>query len=129
MSCDHIGILTKDAESLERFYCDKLGFQKEKETVLSGPITKTLFDVDCDVTFVRVFQDDFKLEIFQPEEDVKFDRGKVGFHHFGLVVGDKDQFLKEMGERGVPIIEIKRNDHSVYFIKDPDGNLIEVRSA
>lgn len=129
MRCDHIGILTSNAKRLEDFYCMKLGFQKEKETVLKGPITKTLFSVDCDVIFVRLFRDDFKLEIFQPKEDLKFDRGKVGFHHFGLVVGDKDQFLKEMGERGVPIIEIKRNDHSVHFIQDPDGNLIEVRGA
>ncbi len=124
--CDHIGILTGDADRLEEFYITKLGFQKEKDVVLSGPITETLFGVDAEVRFIRLFRGDFKLEIFQPTSEIKSGSG-AGFHHFGLVVGDKDEFLVMMAERDVPVIRIDRDGNPVYFIKDPDGNLIEIR--
>lgn len=125
-TCDHIGVLTGDSARLKEFYCRKLGFQKEKEAVLSGPITKTIFNVDGDVKFSRLFRGDFKLEIFQPLEPIKLKPGR-GFHHFGLVVGDREEFLVMMTERDVPVIRIERDSNPVYFIKDPDENLIEIR--
>jgi len=42
-------------------------------------------------------------------------------------VGNREAFVQKMKEKGVAIIEVQRNDHLVYFIKDPDGNLIEIR--
>ena len=52
--------------------------------------------------------------------------GQPGFNHFGLWVEDKARFCRRLAAEGVEVIEAPYKDRFVYFIKDPDGNRIEI---
>jgi hypothetical protein len=41
-------------------------------------------------------------------------------------VDDKRQFCRKLAERGVEVIEAPYKDRVVFFVKDPDGNRIEI---
>lgn len=51
----------------------------------------------------------------------------MGYNHWGLRVNNRVAFCRSLKKKRVKVIEITRNNRKVYFIKDPDGNLIEMR--
>jgi catechol 2,3-dioxygenase-like lactoylglutathione lyase family enzyme len=46
---------------------------------------------------------------------------------FSLLPADGPRTCREAREKGVAVTEIKRKDHLVYFLHDPDGILIEIK--
>ncbi|MCK4251524.1 VOC family protein [candidate division WOR-3 bacterium] len=128
-ACDHIGIFTNDSKKLEDFYIKALGFKKEKESILSKQIVKSIFGTSSDCKFIKLVSGNMMIEIFEPISSrlrKKFNN-IVGLNHWGYCVGDRKKFVKKLRQKKVNIIEIKRNDHIIYFITDPDGNRIEIR--
>jgi catechol 2,3-dioxygenase-like lactoylglutathione lyase family enzyme len=127
--CDHIGIFTTHYKRMVDFYMNKLGFNKEKEELLSKTIMKSIFGIFSDCKFVRMASGDIKIEIFSPIN--KTSRRKLdhtgGYNHWALCVGKREKFLRILKRKKVKILEVKRNDHSVYFIHDPDRNKIEIK--
>ena len=80
----------------------------------------------------KLSHDDFGLEIFwfTGGNCLVFSAGgwSPGYNHFSIEVGNKQRFCERLArESGVKIIKIERSGSYTYFIKDPDGNLIEVR--
>ncbi|MEO0094969.1 MAG: VOC family protein [candidate division WOR-3 bacterium] len=130
-SCDHIGILSNNAERLIKFYKTNLGFRLISAENLSSNIVKKLFKVNTTCCFYRLKFEDLLLEIFQPHKKIKklYSNKCNGIHHFGLRVQNRELFIKHLRGKKVKIITIKRNERKIYFIKDPDGNIIEIREA
>jgi catechol 2,3-dioxygenase-like lactoylglutathione lyase family enzyme len=138
VSCDHVGLFTNDAARLVRFYCSSLGFSVEKEEILPASIMKAIFGLADSCRLVKLAgggaagkdpSPPLKVEIFQPLR-VKLSRrrnGIVGFNHGSFSVDDRMRFVQGLRSGDVPLIEVRRNGHSVFFIKDPDGNRIEIR--
>jgi catechol 2,3-dioxygenase-like lactoylglutathione lyase family enzyme len=130
-TCDHIGIFTTHYKRMVDFYMNKLGFNKEKEELLSKTIMKSIFGISSDCKFVRMAAGDIKIEIFSPINKTfrrKFDH-TGGYNHWALCVGKREKFLQILKREKVKILEVKRNDHSVYFIHDPDGSKIEIKEC
>jgi catechol 2,3-dioxygenase-like lactoylglutathione lyase family enzyme len=48
-------------------------------------------------------------------------------NHFSLTVDNKRAFCARARERGAQVIEVAREDHCVFFIRDPEGILIEIK--
>ena len=128
-SCDHIGLFTANARRLVSFYTRKLGFQKTKEQILSRDLSRAIFGVAADCRFLRLMGGEAMIEIFEPMRGrvAKRRNNAAGINHFGLLVTDRDAFLRRLRERKVPVLEIDRNGRSTHFISDPDGNRIEIR--
>ena len=127
--CEHVGICTKDLKRLEKFYVKKLGFKVEKEDVVPKSLMKTVLGIHSDCSMSRLVSGDVKLELFQPtsvQPRKKFNTS-AGYNHWGYRVGDKENYIRKLRNKGVPIIKAKRDTRSVYFFKDPDGNRIEIR--
>jgi catechol 2,3-dioxygenase-like lactoylglutathione lyase family enzyme len=138
--CDHIGILTNNANRLADFYIHKLGFKKEKQEILPASLMKPIFGISTDCQFIRLESarinsarsslgsKGVKIEIFQPHSLCLNGKLRVrGYNHWGFCVSDKKKFCQELKRKKVSIIEVKRNGRMVFFIKDPDGNRIEIR--
>jgi len=124
---DHIGIFTDNYKRLVDFYVKKLGFEKEKEELLSKSLMKPIFGIALDCKFVRLTSGSVKLEIFSsttPTLKRRFNH-VVGYNHWALSIVNIGRFFQKLKRKKVNILEVKRNDHSVYFINDPDGNKIE----
>ncbi len=127
--CDHIGICTNQAERMVKFYIDKFGFQKSKEEILERSIAKPIFGLNSTFKFIRLTSGSVMIEIFEPMS-VPAKRQKniiAGYHHWGCCVSNRLEFVQALKRKKVKIIEVKRNSHIVYFVRDPDGNMIEIR--
>ena len=129
--CDHIGILTNDAQRLIRFYTHKLDFKKIKEDILDASTFGTLFGFRVSTRFIRLSTDGLMLELFEPLEKKASSNTvtSTGLNHFGYCVRNRLNYVKLLHKKKVNIIEIKRNGHTVYFVTDPDGNRIEIREC
>ena len=131
MTCDHIGFFTKNAEKLVEFYTGVLEFVVTQESVLTGSIVNAIFGLESDCRFVKLVKGDFMLELFEPlSPDIRKGISKVaGLNHWGYCVDNREDFVKNLRTKNVPVIEIKRNGRSVYFMTDPDENRIEIRDC
>lgn len=129
--CAHIGVYTNHSKKLVDFYTKKLRFRKIKEETLEMPILEQIFGVSADCLFVRLISDSTMLEIFQPitRRARKCLRNSIGINHWGYCVDNREKFVQRLRKQSVHVIEIKRRDHSVYFVADPDGNRIEIREC
>lgn len=136
-SCDHVGFFTNDSARLVRFYREELGFAVEKEELLPASIMRPIFGLPHPCRLIKLTastgmtpaQPPLKVEIFHPV-GLRLPRrrnGIVGCNHCSFTVADRKRFLRKLRRRDVPLIEVQRNGHNVYFIKDPDGNRIEIR--
>jgi len=132
--CDHIGILTLDADRLVRFYCHKLGFGVAKDEIVAAAVMKPIFGVAGDCRLVKLVPrgpagKGVSIEIFSYlRATVEKRRARAaGYNHWGFRVGNRRRLVERLRCLKVPVIEVRRGDHSVYFIRDPDGNRIEIR--
>ena len=128
-TCDHIGIITNNYRKLVSFYTEKLEFTVEKEEKLSKFVMRSVFGLASEGKFTRLVSGNAGIEIFCITSNLlkKKVNATIGYNHWALRVEDKNEFVRKIMKKGVIIIHIKRNDHSVYFIKDPDGNRIEIK--
>ena len=131
--CDHIGILTADADRLIRFYCDLLGYRTVRDEVVTADVMEAIFTVHADCRLVKLSPpkntEGVNIEIFF-YCDGGTDRRPArapGYNHWGLRVPDRESFVAEMKRHGAAVTEVWRDGHAVYFISDPDGNRIEIR--
>jgi len=129
--CDHIGLYTNHSKKLVDFYTKKLAFKKIKEEKLERSIFEQIFGIAVDCHFIRLMSDSVMLEIFQPiaRRARECIRNNVGINHWGYCVDNRELFVRRLRKQRVPVIEIKRKDHLVYFVADPDGNRIEIREC
>ena len=75
-------------------------------------------------------RDEVNLELFQPDQKMPHHHThplSPTINHFGLKVGDKRAFCREAEGKGARIIEVAREGYSVYFVRDPDGILVEIK--
>jgi len=128
--CDHIGILTKDRRRLERFYVEKLKFKRERRDTLPKSLMKAIFGIESECELSRLVSGEVKIEIFEPGSTQAKKRAQkvAGYNHWGYCVGDREKFVQVLKRRGVRTIEVKRDVRTVYFVVDPDGNRIEIRT-
>ena len=128
-TCDHIGFFTKNADRLIEFYTETLKFTLKQESVLSSSMTRAIFGIDSDCRFIKLIHNDFMLELFEPvSSKARQGISKVSCRtHWGYCVENREDFVQKLRNMNVPVIEIKRDGRSVYFITDPENNLIEIR--
>ncbi|KPJ72078.1 hypothetical protein AMJ52_07520 [candidate division TA06 bacterium DG_78] len=128
-ACDHIGIFTNNSKELENFYIKILEFKKEKEEILPKSIFRSIFEIATDCRFIRLKTNNMKLEIFQPLSirAKKRINDMIGINHWGYCVANRKKFVQKLKQKKVNVTEVKRNEHVIYFITDPDGNKIEIR--
>jgi catechol 2,3-dioxygenase-like lactoylglutathione lyase family enzyme len=130
-ACDHIGLYTNNSKKMEKFYLKILGLKKEKEEILPKSIFKPIFGIPTDCKFIRLYTDNMKLEIFEPvsARARKKIKNIVSINHWGFCVENSKKFVQKLKIKKVKIIEVKKNEHTVYFLTDPDGNRIEIREC
>jgi catechol 2,3-dioxygenase-like lactoylglutathione lyase family enzyme len=128
-SFDHIGIITSNYRRLVNFYSRMLGFKIMKEEKLSASVMRSVFGLTSEGVFTRLVSGKVRIEIFCITSGVlkKKTNATIGYHHWAMHVGDKNKFIEKLIKKRVRIIHIKRNNHSIYFIPDPDGNRIEIK--
>lgn len=126
-SLHHVTISSRDADSSITFY-ERLGF----ETALQWS------SANKDIRIVHMKLGAILLEIFcyanwqeapATTKSLDTDLPRVGIKHFGLKVADIEKARDHLISIGIaenPEITQGRTGIKYFFIKDPDGNWVEI---
>lgn len=124
---NHIGLITRRPEAIINFYTSVLGFEQGESRTLSRDMMEAIFDIQAEGKMTKLQFGKVVLEVFSCEGKLKDkDVYGCGYNHWGLSVDDKEAYINDKEAAGAFISRIKYKDRFIYFIKDPDGNLIEV---
>jgi len=122
----HVGLGVTDLDRALHFYVDQLGL-KEAFRIKKADGTPSL-------VYLRINNNNF-VELFPgATEQGHPPRGATGIRHLGLFVKDLQATLRTLKARGYPLpadalekAGVRKVDGTLlYFIKDPDGNNVEL---
>lgn len=125
----HVGIFTNDPDRLINFYTKKLGFKLVSHSPIEKNIIKKIFKFNRDCLLSKLILGEAALEIFSSCAKIfkKNKEGQTGYNHWSFIVKDKTKFCKKLAQKKVKIITVARNGYFTYFVRDPDGNRIEIQ--
>ncbi len=126
--CHHFGILARNPEKLKDFYIKDLGFEEEETRLLPADLVNQIFGIPSPCTLTKLKFGSLVLEIFFLTERQTEKRAPVtsGYNHWGMGVEDKEQFVRDLKRKNIPLMEVERSGRVIYFVKDPEENLIEI---
>jgi len=124
----HLGICTNNPQQLIKFYEEKMGFEKGETRIVPRDLMEHFFKIPDACSLTKLMFGQIILEIISPQSLMLKKRANdvSGYNHWSLGVKKKKEFCQKLKERGVPILEKEREGHIFYFVKDPEGNLIEI---
>lgn len=136
----HTAFNVKDMEQSLHFYCDLLGLEKAFSTNIPENIKEAMPDSPLAALAGKLFIQYLKLpdgsflELFVPTPATNMESGgpnydDIGFVHISLIVDDLPAWKTFLEEKGIQIDSDIRlgMDHTYQmWIKDPDGNRIEL---
>lgn len=117
----HAMIRVKDIKAAMRFYTELLGLEKTHEIKLE----------DCLLHFLKGDDGDFEIELTENFEisENGYECGKA-FGHFAVETKDMDAFTEKVNALGYEYLYqpfvMDEAKSKIAFIKDPDGNEIEI---
>ncbi len=118
----HVAFRITNLEKALDFYCGKLGFREAFRLEREGEPSPW-------IVYIWVAPNQF-IELFPGAEGRVTPPGRsVGYNHFCLVVDDLQATLQELKARGLAIEGSPAqglDGNWQYWIKDPDGNSIEL---
>ncbi|MFC1559691.1 VOC family protein, partial [Candidatus Margulisiibacteriota bacterium] len=118
-------------ERSRKFYAEVFGMEVTGDRELSEELMMKLFGAGSRARLVKLKIGDIIVELFKfiDMKDQKTDIPyNIGISHFALFVGDRKEFIEKLKKLGMETIVADRGDGNlVYFTKDPDGVLIELR--
>lgn len=126
--CRHIGIITAHPEKLITFYSEKVGFELEETKNVPEDLMERIFGISSPASLTKLKLAQVILEIFSLEEPLIQNRplDVAGYNHWGLAVGDREAFVEKLKAKGVKVLDWKREGRTIFFVADPDGNLVEI---
>lgn len=127
-TCHHLGIFTNDPQSLVKFYKEKLGFEEGETKLVARDLMDQIFGIPSPCTLTKLKLGQSVLEIISPQDlNLKSRESDFsGYNHWALEVVDKEKFCQELRQKGVTVLEVEREGRKIFFIKDPEANLIEI---
>ncbi|SER91881.1 VOC family protein [Natrinema salaciae] len=132
-SAHHVGITVSDLEETLAFYRDVLDLPVADRFSVGGEAFADAVGVaDASADFVHLEADGIRLELveYDPEAGGSPAAGlnQSGASHVGLSVDDLETFSEALPD-DVPTISEPRTTESgttIMFLRDPEGNLVEV---
>lgn len=118
---NHVGLRVRDMEVSREFY-GKLGFAFLAGPVGPEPVAIVEHPSGININFILNVSDDAPKKNVLMEGDMKY----PGYTHIALEVTDYNSAKTSIENLGFPITgEIEYNGAKFFFIRDPDGNVIE----
>ena len=128
MGCHHIGILTRNPDIVIPFYTRGLGFDEGETRILPAELMEKIFGLASECRLTRLTKNRAVIEVFFPADSDVNDRKlcTMGYNHRALEVEDKEAYVHDLEDRHVPVMKIDHGGRTIFFLKDPEGNLIEI---
>lgn len=135
-SLSHVGITVSNFESAVKFYSETFGFKLISEQILNKEQVNELYslyelkDTTIRLGFLRAPKGGV-IEIFEfhpslPAKNIIWN--KPGLTHFTLDVKNVNKWYHSLEKKGIYFYSEPQNTDGTewVFMKDPDGNLIEL---
>jgi catechol 2,3-dioxygenase-like lactoylglutathione lyase family enzyme len=120
----HIAVHSKSKENAIKFYKDLLGFEIAYEFNVQNKIAEKIFEIAEDFKVIMFEQNNLFVEVFVSNN---FKSEGKSINHFCIEIKNRQEFLSNCRQKNVNVTSIDRGDRITVFIKDYDGNLIEVK--
>ena len=128
---NHVGQCVSDLARSRRFYEELLGFEVERELRPPDDPSSTLLRLPTPLGMTALYlrRDGLVLELLHFESGTKPARERVmnetGLTHVSVSVDDVDEVCARVAEYGGVVLS-DTNIGAAIFIRDPDGQLIEL---
>ena len=135
-SAHHVGITVSDLDRAVEFYREAIGLDVVAEFSVGGDAFATGVGVDgARADFVHLDADGVRLELVsydsteRPGERTRIDT--AGATHVGLAVDDVASCYAALPDHVETVSEPQTTDSgtTIFFVRDPEGNLVEVLSG
>lgn len=125
----HIGIVCSDIKKSEQFYTEYFGLKRARETTVPSAETNKIFGINSAAHIIALSAENgSEIELFEFPDAKPPKPSQGGISHLALFVGNRREYHDRLKAKGIDTIFIDRGEgRYVYFVKDPDGNLIELR--
>jgi len=136
LSAHHVGLTVTDLEETLAFYRDVLDLSVADRFSVGGEAFSDAVGVEgASADFAHLEADGIRLELVEYDPEARGSPAaglnQPGAKHVGLSVDDVDAFAERLPD-DVPTISGPRTTESgttLLFLRDPEGNLIEVLDA
>lgn len=136
----HIGITVADLERSVQFYCDNFGFTYLRGAHFAGSFFEKNFSlyqlppetIKCRTAILESPNKGVQLELFlfsEMLENKPVPWNRNGITHFAVTTNDVESLVEQMKKNNVEFCMepgIRPDNGRWVFVKDPDGNLIEI---
>jgi lactoylglutathione lyase len=118
---NHVGLRVRDLEVSRGFY-GKLGFEFLAGPVGPEPVAIVEHPSGVNINLILNASKEAPRTNVLMEESVKY----PGYTHVALEVSDYHSAMNHIQTLGIPITgQVEFNGAQFFFIRDPDGNVIE----
>ena len=121
---DHACVEVSSKERCREVFEEVLGLKPAYSFQVEKDFMERMFGIysSCEAVVYRV--GDAKIEVFiRPEMEKP---GRIT-SHLCLLLPDRERILKSAEERGLSILHHPRDGRPLYYIRDHDGNLYEIK--
>jgi catechol 2,3-dioxygenase-like lactoylglutathione lyase family enzyme len=124
MNIRHVALVCRSEERADQFFGNLLGLKKSEPKILSLALSEAIFQVSSELKMVSYSNDHVYFEIFIDRQAQS--KGRP-IEHVCLEVQDLPAFLQKCHRLNVEILQIPKDDYLLYFIRDFDNNLFELK--
>jgi catechol 2,3-dioxygenase-like lactoylglutathione lyase family enzyme len=124
MKLSHVALVASSQENADRFYERILKLTKIKTSVLKSDLAMEIFGFAVECPLILYGNEAFAIEVFVTEA-LPPNRSPVA--HICLQVEDREAFIAVCRSAGLTVLSIPRGEWQLYFVRDFDGNLFEIK--
>ena len=132
----HFGVTVTDLNRAVAFYRDVLGLDVLAEFEVGGEAFETGVDVEgASASFAHLDAGDARVELVEYDPEGEDRTGgavnQPGAKHLGLTVDDVDAVYESLPDDVETLSEPQTTESGtrIFFVRDPDGNLVEILDA
>ena len=119
MKLEHFGMYAKNTKALANWYIDTLGFR----------VVRTLEKEGRPPIYFLAASEGGEIEILptqEPHAERSLSQG--GFSHIGLVIDDFAVVESNLNRKGIHLEGVRdtSNGWKIGYLKDPEGNVLEI---
>lgn len=136
LTAHHVGLTVSELETAVEFYRDVLGLPVLDRFEVDGPAFETVVGIDgASGRFIHLDAGGGRIELVEyvPVGADQPDAGlnQPGASHIGLAIDDLDGFLEGVPDTVDCLSEPQTTESGtrLVFLRDPDGNLVELLEA